>query len=160
MNTAYLLLGANLGDKKMNLEAAKHLVSAVCGRITSASSLYETEAWGNEGQPSFLNQALCIQTELSARQLLLRILRTEKKMGRIRQQKYDPRIIDIDILLFNDEIQNSAFLSVPHPEMQNRKFALMPLAEIAPAVVHPVLKKTIAVLLSECPDPLNAKKYS
>lgn len=160
MNTAYLLTGGNLGDRQQNLAAARELINEQCGTLITTSSLYETAAWGNTDQPAFLNQALELATPLNARQLIRRILKIEKTMGRVRQEKYGPRIIDIDILLFNNERHNYPFLKLPHPEMQNRRFALLPLAEIAPAVIHPVLHKTIAVLLEECTDELDVKKYS
>ncbi|HQX72512.1 MAG: 2-amino-4-hydroxy-6-hydroxymethyldihydropteridine diphosphokinase [Chitinophagaceae bacterium] len=160
MNTAYLLTGGNLGERVHNLAMARELVEAQTGNIIAASSLYETAAWGNTDQPAFLNQAIMIETPLNARQLIRRILKIEKKMGRVREEKYGPRLIDIDILLFNNEKHNYQFLKLPHPEMQNRRFALLPLAEIAPEIIHPVLKKTITELLQECKDELEVKKYS
>ena len=160
MNKAYLLTGGNLGNREDNLAQAKQLIIEQCGNIVTASSLYETAAWGNTGQPAFLNQALAVDTLLNAKQLIRRLLKIEKQLGRIREEKYGPRIIDIDILLFNDEVHNYPLLKLPHPEMQNRKFALLPLAEIAANIIHPVLKKTIKTLLKECPDKLEVKKYS
>ena len=160
MNTAYLLTGGNLGERVHNLATARELIAAQTGNIIAASSLYETAAWGNTDQPAFLNQAIMIETPLNARQLIRRILKIEKKMGRVREEKYGPRLIDIDILLFNNEKHNYQFLKLPHPEMQNRRFALLPLAEIAPEIIHPVLKKTITELLQECKDELEVKKYS
>jgi len=160
MNTAYLLTGGNLGDRLQNLATARELIREQCGTLIAVSSLYETAAWGNTDQPAFLNQALELATPLNARQLIRRILKMEKTMGRLRQEKYGPRIIDIDILLFNNERHNYPLLKLPHPEMQNRRFALLPLAEIAPAVIHPVLNKTVAALLEECTDELDVKKYS
>lgn len=160
MNQAYLLTGSNLGNSQETLATARALLTAHCGTIVAASSIYETAAWGKTDQPAFLNQALKIETRLNARQLIRRILKLEKMMGRIREEKYGPRIIDIDILLFNDEIHQYHFLQLPHPEMQNRRFALLPLAEIAPGTVHPVFKKTMAELLNECADELPVNKIS
>jgi 2-amino-4-hydroxy-6-hydroxymethyldihydropteridine diphosphokinase len=160
MNNAYLLTGGNLGNRQQYLATARELIAQHCGPVTAASGLYETAAWGNTDQPAFLNQALQIQTELNARQLIRHILKIEKMMGRIRKEKYGPRLIDIDILLFNNEKHQYHFLKVPHPEMQNRRFVLMPMAEIAPDVMHPVLQKNILELLNECPDALEVKKYS
>lgn len=158
MNIAYLLTGGNLGNREENLTTAREFINQQCGTISTASSLYETAAWGNTDQPAFLNQALELHTELNARQLIRRLLKVEKIMGRVREEKYGPRLIDIDILLFNNEKHNYQFLKLPHPEMQNRRFALLPLAEIAPNIVHPVLKKTVMELLNECKDELEVKK--
>ena len=160
MNKAYLLTGSNLGDREQYLATARSLINEQCGTIVTASSLYETAAWGKTDQPSFLNQALELETPLNARQLIRRILKVEKIMGRIRDEKYGPRLIDIDILLFNNEKHNYQFLKIPHPEMPNRRFALLPLAEIAADIIHPVLNKTINELLKECKDELPVKKYS
>ncbi|MDP4265109.1 MAG: 2-amino-4-hydroxy-6-hydroxymethyldihydropteridine diphosphokinase [Bacteroidota bacterium] len=158
MNIAYLLTGGNLGDREQNLADARQWIEAGCGKIIRASSLYETAAWGKTDQPDFLNQALKIETMLDANQLIRSVLETEKKMGRTRKEKYGSRIIDIDILLFNDEVYSGPFLTIPHPEIQNRRFVLVPLTEIAAGVLHPVLKKTIAQLLQDCPDTLPVKK--
>ncbi len=160
MNTAFLLTGGNLGDRKETLAQAKDLIAEQCGAVVATSSLYETAAWGNADQPAFLNQALQLETTLTARQLMRRLLKLEKLMGRVRKEKYGPRIIDIDILLFNNEVHNYPLLKLPHPEMQNRRFALLPLAEIAPTIVHPVLKKTTKQLLKECKDELEVKKMT
>lgn len=158
MNKAYLLTGGNMGDREENLRQALQLIGTHCGTIRTVSLLYETAAWGNTDQPAFLNQAIELDTALNARQLMRKVLKLEKMMGRIREEKYGPRIIDIDILLFNNEKHNYHFLKLPHPEMQNRRFVLVPLAEIAPQMVHPVLHKTIAELLADCPDQLEVKK--
>jgi 2-amino-4-hydroxy-6-hydroxymethyldihydropteridine diphosphokinase len=159
MNVTFLLIGGNMGNREENLQAAKSLIQQYCGKIVRSSSLYQTAAWGRTDQPAFLNQALQIETKLTAEELMGQILTVEKMMGRERKEKYGPRIIDIDILLFNDEQHDSSFLKIPHPEMQNRLFALIPLAEIAPTVYHPVFKKSISQLLKETPDKLEVKNY-
>ena len=160
MNLAYLLTGGNLGNRKETLAKASELINKHCGKIMKSSALYETAAWGKTDQPLFLNQALELHTHLTARQLIRCILKVEKMMGRIREEKYGPRLIDIDILLFNNEKHNYDFLRLPHPEMQNRRFALLPLTEIAADVIHPVFNKSITELLAECPDKLAVKKFS
>lgn len=152
MNKAYLLIGGNLGDREGNLARARDLLETQTGRISAVSGLYATAAWGKTNQPDFLNQALEIQTTLNARQLIRRILKIEKQMGRIRAEKYGPRLIDIDILLFNEEIHDLRFLKVPHPELPNRRFALVPLAEIAPEAIHPISGKKVKELLEACTD--------
>lgn len=158
MNTAYLLIGGNIGRKKENILRACELIEEYCGKISKKSAVYETEAWGKSDQPSFLNQVLEIETDLNARQLIRKILKLEKLMGRVRKEKLAPRIIDIDILFFNQEINNLRFLKIPHPELQNRRFVLVPMAEIVPDLLHPVLNKKISQLLSACEDKLAVKK--
>lgn len=160
MNKAYLLTGSNLGDREQYLAKAREFLNGQCGNITAASSLYETAPWGNTEQPAFLNQALEIDTHIQARPLIRKILKIEKMMGRIRKEKYGPRLIDIDILLFNNELHNYSLLKLPHPEMQNRRFALLPLSEIASGILHPVFNKTIAELLNECKDESEVKKIT
>lgn len=160
MFKAYLLTGTNLGDREANLQKARLLIGEKCGKITSCSSIYETAAWGKTDQHAFLNQALLLETEMTARQLMRQLLKIEKIMGRERGEKYGPRLIDIDILLFNEEVHDYELLRLPHPEMQNRRFALVPLNDIAPGAMHPVLKKTVGQLLEICPDPLGVKKYN
>jgi len=160
MNRAYLLTGGNIGNRKAMLQKAIQLLNEYCGKVTAESSLYETAAWGKTDQSAFLNQALELETGLNARQLIRKILKVEKLMGRARKEKYGPRIIDIDILLFNDETHDIPFLKLPHPEMQNRRFVLVPLAEIAAGIIHPVVKKTIKQLLADCPDKLHVKKIT
>lgn len=141
------------------LEAARSRIQTAGGEIQLASALYETAAWGKTDQPDFLNQALRVATSQDAPAWLLTLLDIEKQMGRRREGKYGPRIIDIDILFFNNSIIHEPLLVIPHPEIQHRRFALTPLAEIAPFLIHPVLQKTIRQLLAECTDPLAVKQF-
>ncbi len=154
MNKAYLLIGGNMGDRLANLENAKTAIEKELSKILLASSIYETAAWGKEDQPAFLNQALFIETTLSASELMNTLLEIEKKMGRIRQEPLGPRTIDIDIIFYNEAIIDTQNLIIPHPQMQKRNFVLTPLNEIAPAFIHPIIKKTIAQLLIDCEDSL------
>ena len=159
MNVAYLLIGGNMGNRLQYLEKAKAAIQKACGPITASSSIYETAAWGKEDQQSFLNQALEVDTTLSADEVLDNILSIEEELGRVREIKYGPRIIDIDILLFNDEVIDTRRLMVPHPELPNRRFALQPLSDIAPFKKHPISGKTINELLAECRDTLSVDKF-
>ncbi|MFM2337538.1 MAG: 2-amino-4-hydroxy-6-hydroxymethyldihydropteridine diphosphokinase [Bacteroidota bacterium] len=158
MQTAYLLTGGNMGNRELHLAQAKELIAAQCGQVVAASALYETAAWGNTHQPAFLNQVLQLKTPLKARPLMRRLLQIEAQMGRIRKEKYGPRIIDIDILLFNGEIHQQRHLTIPHPQLPFRRFALLPLAALAPLLKHPILKKNINCLLATCNDKLAVKK--
>jgi 2-amino-4-hydroxy-6-hydroxymethyldihydropteridine diphosphokinase len=154
MNKAYLLIGGNVGDTIKTFHEVRELLNIQAGSVVEKSSLYETAPWGKPDQQNFLNQALLILTRLDPRGLIKKILEIEEISGRQRFEKYGPRIIDIDILFFNNSIIDDPEIRIPHPEIQNRRFALVPLAEIAPDLYHPVLKKTITELLSDCPDNL------
>ncbi len=158
MRTAYLLIGGNLGNRPVYLQQAIDQIEASCGIILRRSSVYETAAWGNTDQPSFYNQALVVETMLEPAHLIRQLLSIEEAMGRKRDIKMGPRIIDLDILLIDDLIIQSPALVLPHPALPQRRFALVPLAEVAPELVHPVLHKTISQLLDECTDELNVQK--
>jgi 2-amino-4-hydroxy-6-hydroxymethyldihydropteridine diphosphokinase len=151
---AYLLLGSNLGDRAAYLQQARQVLATAAGEIVAASAYYETAAWGLEDQPAFLNQALAVRTVLPAAELLAVCLATEQQAGRERQQRWGSRTLDVDILLYGQEIIATPTLAVPHPALPDRRFALVPLAEIAPHVVHPQFHQTVADLLARCPDPL------
>jgi len=159
MNKAYLSLGSNRGNRTDNLSKALSMLEEWVGSITITSSLYETPPWKMLDETDFLNQALLVETTLSAAELIDSVILVEAMMGRVRtQKKYEPRIIDIDILFFNNEIINTKELNVPHPLMQDRRFVLEPMAEIAPTYIHPVFQKSIQQLLSECSDKSGIKK--
>jgi 2-amino-4-hydroxy-6-hydroxymethyldihydropteridine diphosphokinase len=160
MNEVYLLIGGNMGDRMLHLNKAKEEIEKQCGQIIKQSSVYETAAWGVEEQAAFLNQVLEIQTDLSPQKLLKTILKIEEDLGRKREIKYGPRLIDIDILLFGDVVIDMHGLKIPHPQMQHRRFVLEPLNEIAAGKIHPVLQKKIAQILSACTDPLTVNKFS
>jgi 2-amino-4-hydroxy-6-hydroxymethyldihydropteridine diphosphokinase len=149
-NLVYLSLGSNLGDRQVQLQDALAKLAAV-GRVVATSSFYETEPVEFTQQPWFLNCAIALETNKTPEQLMAAILRIEEEMGRRRVQKKGPRAIDIDILLFDDTIVDSKELTIPHPAMHQRRFVLEPLAEIAPELLHPVLKKTIGELLDSLP---------
>ena len=159
MNKTYLLLGSNIGNSKSSLAKASAQIKSQIGAITRQSGLYSTAAWGNTKQPDFLNQVVIVETELTALQTMQTILTIEKKMGRVRTVKNAPRIIDIDILFFNKEIIDQAELTVPHPQIQNRRFVLIPLNQLSPNLKHPLFKKNVHQLLMHCPDKLNVKKF-
>ena len=133
-------------------------VYLLIGKITLLSSRYETAAWGFTEQPHFLNQAVLLQTDLLANDLMLAILNIEKSMGRERSIPLGPRIIDIDIIYFNEEIIDNISVTIPHPKMTARRFVLLPLVEIAPDYIHPILLKSNSVLLKECGDSLAVNK--
>ena len=159
MVKVYLLLGGNLGDKKRIFDETANLLNQRIGKITSQSAVYETEPWGFKSSDLFWNQVLEITTNLSAEEVLLKTQQTEHELGRIRKtNQYNSRIIDIDILFFGDQIISLDNLTVPHPRIQERKFALVPMNEIAPGFTHPVLQKTISRLLAECTDTLRVEK--
>jgi 2-amino-4-hydroxy-6-hydroxymethyldihydropteridine diphosphokinase len=149
MNEVYLHTGTNLGDKAANLEQANAWISQEIGPIVRASSVHRTKAWGITAQPDFLNQALLVHTALNPFELLEKIHWIERKMGRVRRIKWGERLIDIDILFFNDAIIEEENLSVPHPYLHLREFVLAPLREIAPELVHPVLGKSIRQLSAD-----------
>lgn len=148
-----------MGNSKSQLTTAILNIEKLIGCLTRQSGIYSTAAWGNLNQPDFLNQVIIVETKLSAHQSMQTILSIEKKMGRIRTIKNAPRIIDIDILFFNKEIIEEAQLSIPHPQIQNRRFVLIPLNQLSPNLKHPVLKKSVHQLLIHCTDKLNVKKF-
>lgn len=148
----YLGLGSNMGDRAANLKSAAALISKLIGKIAKQSHVYETAPWGNTEQEAFLNQVIMINTTLDPRDLLDATNKVEREMGRVKKEKWGPRIIDIDILFYGKRIVRDKGLEIPHPELHKRAFVLVPLMEIAPELEHPVLNKPIDELYMACDD--------
>ncbi|MEP5614205.1 MAG: 2-amino-4-hydroxy-6-hydroxymethyldihydropteridine diphosphokinase [Cyclobacteriaceae bacterium] len=157
MNGIYLLLGSNLGDRLGNLRTASKFLQTNSIRILNESSVYETEPWGTAEQPWFLNVVLQVETSLSEGELLESCLATEKKMGRVRGKKWGERLIDIDILYYHNSTMEAENLQLPHPEIPNRRFTLIPMCELAPNQLHPTSKLTQAEMLTKCADELDCR---
>jgi 2-amino-4-hydroxy-6-hydroxymethyldihydropteridine diphosphokinase len=147
----YLGLGSNIGDREANLRAAIGLLSAPDLRVLRISHVYETEPMDYADQPQFLNLAVEAETSLSPAELLRRIGEIERSGGRVRITPNGPRTIDIDILLYGEVVERSASLEIPHPRMAGRRFVLAPLADLAPDLIHPVMRRTVRQLLAAAP---------
>lgn len=154
MHKAYILLGSNRGRRRDYLNKAKRLVAANSGTILKESSIYETAAWGKTDQKAFLNQVIVITTNLAAEKLMQSLLDIEQQLGRIRTEKFGPRTIDLDILFFDELVMKSKLVTLPHPAIQDRRFVLVPLAELSPRKMHPIYKQTVTALLKKCTDTL------
>ena len=152
MQKTILHIGSNVGDAKANLDRCVELIKERIGECMSLSSIYLTQAWGLEDQNDFLNQALEISTTLGLELVLEKCIEIEAEMGREKNVKWGPRIIDIDIIFYGEEVMESTSLTVPHPRMHNRNFVLYPLAEIIPEWKHPILGKSIAELKESSSD--------
>lgn len=155
MERCYVLFGSNMGDKDQIFAQSCLLINNRCGRVVEVSSSYESEPWGFVADEWFLNRLIVLETELDPQRLLDALLEIERELGRVRhpeQQGYGSRTADLDILYFGDRIIHTATLTVPHPRLHLRRFALMPLCEVAPEMLHPVLQLTQAELLQQCPD--------
>jgi len=160
MSRVYLSLGSNIGDRKQNISIASGNINDTIGRIISRSSFYETEPWGFNDENFFLNQSIIIKTTLTPETILKELMTIEEMMGRTRKEKrYASRIIDLDILFYDDMIIETPQLIIPHPLLHKRRFVLKPLAEIAPEMIHPVFKKTIHHLLAECDDKMKVELF-
>lgn len=161
MAQVYLLLGGNLGDKQQLFTKALEMIASNVGTITAQSAVYETEPWGFKSNDLFWNQAVVVETRLQPLQLLEQTQHIEKQLGRVRHaQQYASRLIDLDLMFYDEQVIRHPRLEIPHPRIAERRFVLKPLAEIAPHFLHPVLHKTIAQLLADCPDQLAVNKLN
>lgn len=154
MTQVHILLGGNIGDRQKVFEKATEEICKRVGKPLKSSSYYETAAWGIEDQAPFLNQVILVNTTLLPNELLNTLLDIEKELGRIRFQKWTERVIDLDILFIEEQVIDTADLTVPHPFIQDRRFTLVPLVEISPNFTHPTYKKTLTELLKTCSDTL------
>ncbi len=156
----FIGLGTNLGNREANLRHAVRLIAGISGVwVNAVSPCYETGAWGKTDQPDFLNQVVELKATINPEELLTELLRIEREMGRIRTIHWGPRIIDLDILLWDQEIVDQEQLKIPHPYLHERIFVLQPLVDLAGNLRHPVLKKTLAELLPLCSDTTPLKLY-
>jgi 2-amino-4-hydroxy-6-hydroxymethyldihydropteridine diphosphokinase len=155
---AYLCLGSNTGNTRKNFRDALALIEKKIGKVVKKSHLYETQPWGNPDQDNFLNQMVMVNTTLEPRQILEEITRIEREMGRERKEKWGPRIIDIDIVLYGKRVIRDKGLEIPHPEMHKRAFVLVPLMELAPDYEHPILHQPIDELYMSCEDESDVRR--
>ncbi|HTL82743.1 MAG TPA: 2-amino-4-hydroxy-6-hydroxymethyldihydropteridine diphosphokinase [Bacteroidia bacterium] len=156
----FLGIGSNLGDRMKNLETACRYISELKGvNLVSCSEVLETEPWGKKDQPYFLNAAVQVECGLSPSELLQHLLDIELKMGRERNIKWGPRSIDIDILFFGDRLIREEKLIIPHEGIQNRRFVLENLCDLAPEFIHPVLHKSLQTLLDEFMESERISKF-
>jgi 2-amino-4-hydroxy-6-hydroxymethyldihydropteridine diphosphokinase len=161
MRNIFLAIGTNLGDREINLKEALTKIEDFIGQVPKTSSVYETEPWGFKTKDNFLNMVVEVETSLSPLILLENVQIIESLMGRVRGRKrYASRTIDIDILFYEDLKEEDENLIIPHPLLHRRKFVLVPLCEIVPELIHPVLKKTVTELLKICEDTSEVKIYS
>lgn len=160
MNTEQLVVsaGTNIGDRKMNLSKAQHLCKERLGSIVKTSGTYETEAWGIKNQQAFYNEVWVFETVKDPQECMIALLDIERKMGRVRFEKWGPRLIDIDILFYGNRVLNSAELTIPHKEIANRLFVLIPLQEVMPHFIHPTLGKSVTELVGDCSDLLKVER--
>jgi 2-amino-4-hydroxy-6-hydroxymethyldihydropteridine diphosphokinase len=151
MKTAYLSLGSNMGDRQQHLDRALAKLASVDLRVLRVSSIYETEPVGLAAQSWFLNLVAEIETDLFPMQLLARVSKIERDLGRVRTVRNGPRTLDIDILLYGKTVVRSLRLEIPHPRMTERRFVLAPLAELAPDLRHPLTHQTVRAMLESAP---------
>jgi 2-amino-4-hydroxy-6-hydroxymethyldihydropteridine diphosphokinase len=160
MFKSIILLGTNQGKREENLFGARKMISEQAGTVAAASSIYETAPWGSSSMNWYLNQAVVVDTRLQPVELLNKVLSIEKELGRERGgHRYEDRIIDIDILFYENWVIDQPALKIPHPRLHERNFVLVPLVELVPDWQHPVLEKTVKELLSELDDNLEVRGY-
>ena len=161
IHTAYIGIGSNLGTSGENcVEAIEKISTNDHIKIISKSSFYKTAPIGDIEQDWFINSVIRVNTKLNPKELLLTLLNIESEMGRIRKEKWGPRLIDLDLLFYDKLILNQEGITLPHPEMQKRNFVLVPLNEISENLTHPILKKTVKTLLQESSDDTEVKKLT
>ncbi len=161
MEKCYILFGSNMGDKSEIFEQACALINNRCGRIVAVSSAYESEPWGFEADEWFLNRLIVIETEFAPDELMRQLLDIEAELGRVRHPEiegYTSRVVDLDILYYGNRVMQTPMVTVPHPRLHLRRFALMPLCELIPDFVHPVLQQTQRELLEACLDAMEVRK--
>lgn len=149
MNKVYIAFGSNLGDSMKIIDKALNLIENNGMNIIKKSKIYETKPYGYTNQPNFINGVILVDTEMGCRKILEKLLSIEEELGRVREIHWGPRVIDLDIIFYNNEIYNEENLIVPHPDMQNRDFVLKPMNDICPEYVHPILLRSIGELLKE-----------
>jgi 2-amino-4-hydroxy-6-hydroxymethyldihydropteridine diphosphokinase len=159
VNTAFLHLGSNEGNRLDMIKSAISMIENKIGKVTAKSALYETEAWGLKDQPDFINQAIKVSTTSTAIETLELCKKIEADLGGIKKEKWGQRSIDIDLLFWNDSVLKNEKLTLPHPQIENRNFVLIPLMEIAGEYVHPILNKTIEEIFDECEDECEVMLY-
>lgn len=162
MNRVFISLGSNLGNRSANLQKSIDLIEEKAGKVSLTSSLYETEPWQMASQTkNFVNRVILIETSMGAEYLLDTLLDIERQLGRLRNSAntlYESRIIDLDILFYNEELISTTKINIPHPLLHKRMFVLEPLAELQPNFIHPLFNKSIKTLLSECTDTTVVEK--
>lgn len=160
MSKVTILSGSNLDNRSFYLQQAIKLIRERVGVVTAQSSVYESEPWGYTSSNSFYNQLIVVETKFNPQDVLCQLQEIEHQLGRVRDRgkRYIDRTLDLDILFYDDLVLNNEGLVIPHPEVANRRFVLVPLAELFPENIHPVLRKTFAQLLEFCPDKGNVFK--